>query len=208
MPEKDKLDLLLDSALSTYADPAARPGLEERVLAALDEARRSRARAGVFTPRRRWLPWAIAVPVVVCLLVWLLIGKNAHAPSTQPAVAVQPNPPVSAPPQKKLDRSNQPAGAKARGDLAAVPARLKSRPVTKHVSSIAGGKDLAALPKLDVFPTPQPLTPEERALVVLAGSGPPSQREALIKSEQQPDAPLSIAALNIPPLAAPGGETK
>ena len=32
MPEKDDLDRLLDSALSTYADPGPESGLEERVL--------------------------------------------------------------------------------------------------------------------------------------------------------------------------------
>ena len=62
----------------------------------------------------------------------------------------------------------------------------------------------AVLPKLDVFPAPAPLTPEERSLAAVADAGPPPQRDALIESQKNLDTPLNIAALNIPPLAAPG----
>ena len=46
------------------------------------------------------------------------------------------------------------------------------------------------------------LSPEEQALVATSKSGSTAQRDALLESQQSPDKPLSIAALNIPPLAA------
>ena len=59
---------------------------------------------------------------------------------------------------------------------------------------------LSPLPKLDVFPTPQPLTPEERAFVVLITQTPTPVRNALLAAQEQDDAPVHIAAIHIPPL--------
>src|SRR5450631_1222883 len=50
MPDKDDLDLLLDSALSTYADPGPRAGLEERVLSALNVAHIAGGSRGLQAP--------------------------------------------------------------------------------------------------------------------------------------------------------------
>lgn len=206
MPEKDALDLLLDSALATYADPGDNAGLEQRVLAAVAASRAEQAAA--VKPRRRWLPWAIAIPVAAGLLILWLSEKTVHAPSTQPQMAVHQDAARSEPQiaeAPKPDHAKHPSGAKAHRDVAAVSApfgfaqgRLKSCPDTGlHCRG-------ASLPKLDVFPTPEPLTDQERTLAAVADAGPPSQREALIVSQQHADAPLSIAALNIPPLATQG----
>lgn len=194
MPEKDELDLLLDSALSTYADPGADSGLEQRVLAAIEVARHSE-RPRLFAKARRWLPCAIAIPIAAgLLLLWLSIPKSVHAPISTPQIAerhpapqniVSTSQPVQPPPNTAHRRHRSPS---------AIPPSAPDQ-VARSLP----------LPKLDVFPTPSPLSPEERALVTVAETGPPSQREALIESQQHPDAPLSIAALNIPPLAASGG---
>ena len=83
MPDHDDLDLLLRSAVSTYGDPDS--GLAQRVLA--------RVSAEVApAPRRRWLPWAIALPAAACLLLLLvLVGhKPAHTPTSSRA----PNLPI------------------------------------------------------------------------------------------------------------------
>ena len=207
MPEKDELDLLLDSALATYADPGADSGLEQRVLTAVGAARA--AQAAPAKPSRRWLPWAIAIPVAAGLLIlWLSIGKTVHAPSTQPQFAAHPNSPVNASQTAETSEPAHPkhaSGAKAHRVVAAVTApfsfaqgRLKPCPDTQLRCGTTSH------PKLDRFPSPAPLSAEERALVAVADAGPPSQREALIESQQHIDAPLSIAALDIPPLAALG----
>jgi len=190
MPEKDDLDLLLDSALSTYADPGPDSGLEQRVLAAVAAARVEQGATA--KPRRSWLPWAIALPVAAGLLIlWLAIPKVVHSPVTPPRTADN-NKPVNAPfvsppanPSQKLGHHSHPSGP------AIHPA---PPPQVAHA---------APSPKLDVFPTPAPLSPEERALVTVADAGPAAPRQALIEAQQQPDAPLSVAALNIPPLAQP-----
>ncbi len=218
MPEKDELDLLLDSALATYADPGPDSGLEQRVLAGLEAARKSGERSGGFAGRRRWLPWIIAVPAAAGLLIlWLSNARIVRVPATQPPSALQANrSQPSSPGSSSTPQQERPSGAKARNAFRVGTARLKSCPDTKPMrapgacaatqpavspeSQIAN----AALPKLDVFPTPAPLSAEERTLVAVADAGPPPQREALIVSQKNLDTPLNIAALNIPPLAAPG----
>ncbi len=91
MPENDELDLLLDSALATYADPGPNSGLEQRVLAGLEAARRSgEHHPRAFAGTRRWLPWAIAVPVAASLLIlWLSSTRFVRTPATQPRTSLR-----------------------------------------------------------------------------------------------------------------------
>ncbi len=203
MPENDELDLLLDAALSTYADPGPDSGLEQRVLAAIRMAGETEGAETVRTQRRHWLPWAIAVPLAAGMLIlWLSFGRVVHVPSTQPQLALHANTPLNEPHTAEIPvpaHPEHPSAAKAHHEFAAVSARLKSCPF-----KTTDAANCAPLPKLDVFPTPIPPSAEERALVAVANTGPASQRQALIASQQHTDAPLSIAALNIPPLAVPG----
>jgi hypothetical protein len=60
-----------------------------------------------------------------------------------------------------------------------------------------------ALPKLDVFPAPQPLTPQEQALVVFVAQAPETGRKAFAEAQQKIGTPISIAAIHIPPLESP-----
>jgi len=59
---------------------------------------------------------------------------------------------------------------------------------------------VAALPKLDVFPTPQPMTPQEKALVASTARASKPQLLALVTAQQNPEGPVTIAAIQIPPL--------
>jgi hypothetical protein len=161
------------------------------VLSAVAAARAEQAVAA--KTRRSWLPWAIAIPVAAgLLLLWLAMPKVVHSPATPPRMA-ENREPVHPP---FVSRPAKP-GAKL-GHLS-----HRYGPAT-HPAAPPQVAQAAPPPKLDVFPTPTPLSAEERALVTVADTAPPSQREALIESQEKPDAPLSIAALNIPPLAAPG----
>jgi hypothetical protein len=63
--------------------------------------------------------------------------------------------------------------------------------------------DSAARPKQDVFPLPQPLSPEEQALIAMATAPASSARENLIASQRQLDAPLEIPTINIAPITKP-----
>jgi hypothetical protein len=190
MREKDDLDLLLDSALATYADPGPDSGLENRVLAALS-AVQSEPRTVITLRSRRWLPWAIAVPIAASLLLlWLLIAHHRQLPTSAPQQARQFAPGPIAPPAAPPNQLRR-----------AVPRRHTVR-ITQPPSSVQTAQ-AAPLPKLDVFPTPKPLTPEEQALVGVAAQTPQPIREALVQAQSQDDSPVRIAAIHIPPLEPP-----
>jgi hypothetical protein len=193
MREKDDLDLLLDSALTTYADPGPDSGLEQRVLSAMAAAQTAGERRRLGRPRRWWPAWAIAVPVAACLLVlWLSIPRSVHAPSIQPQ-ASQSHPPLSSPGSHVASGSRPPAHRALREHD---PIR-----VTHAVpSTMASASGTSPLPKLDVFPTPKPLTAQERALLVVAIKAPPQAREAMVEAQEQNNGPHRIAAIHIPPL--------
>lgn len=194
MREKDELDLLLDSALRTYADPGPDAGLEDRVLKALTAARAPEVRTTwiALRPRRHWLPWAFALPIAVCLLLlWLSTAKTIHAPSapTEQARHTIPAPALS--PAIAPEGSTHPSRRHAGRAMVSAP------PPSNGLVANA-----VLRPKLDVFPTPQPMTAEERALSAVAVQTPLPLREALVEAQQN-DEPLHIAATHIPPLESP-----
>ena len=185
MPEHDDLDLLLDSALTTYGDPGPDSGLEQRVLTRV-------AAEAAPLPLHRWLPWAIALPVAACLLIFVIsMPKVSHSPDTHSTGVTQASEQAAARPVPQP--ALQPAPAR-RGELAA----RKSRP-----HSVASAAKSVPPPKLDVFPTPRPLTPEEQALVAFATQAPESERLALLEAQKIKDEPLHIAAIHIPPIEPP-----
>lgn len=187
MRDNDDLDLLLDSALSSYADPGPEASLEARVLA------RVTAQAAP-APRRRWLPWAIALPVAAGLLFLVFSRVQLdHLPSRNVKGVVRPQeaPLVAA-------HSETPSS------LHFTPGHRATRPLPAVQSNRDGhAAKFAPPPKLDVFPTPQPLTPEEQALALFAAHAPEPERKSLIEAQEQADAPLGIAAIHIQPLESP-----
>jgi hypothetical protein len=231
--ETDDLDLLLDSALATYADPGPGSGLEDRVLGALAKAHAPADHAVIAAPRLRWLPWAIGIPVAAGLiLLWLLASTRVeHAPSTQPQQAYQSEQPQlpsvtgpSAAPRSQGIRDLRPSGAKAPVHSSTLAARLKPCPDTKPTpggtvsvrpcaapeSRLSSAGDIAGrtpLPKLDVFPTPQPLTEQEQSLLAFAQQAPARKVEALSAAQAQDEESFSIAAAHIP-LFEPPAEGK
>jgi hypothetical protein len=64
-----------------------------------------------------------------------------------------------------------------------------------------------SLPKLDTFPAPQVLSPEEQVLMAYAAHAPEVEQRALIEEREKLEAPLTIPAITIQPLEppAPGG---
>jgi hypothetical protein len=92
---------------------------------------------------------------------------------------------------------------RSRQDVRAVPAppAHPAQSLAAGASQVAGAS--LARPKLDVFPTPQPLTAEERALALVATQSPAPLRRALVEAEKQDDAPIRIADIRISPLDLP-----
>jgi hypothetical protein len=196
MRENDELDRLIDSALSTYGDPGPDSGLEQRVLARIESVRVP-ARVA---PRRRWLEWAVGLPVAACvvLFVFFLAGPKIAPPPTSVAKGVaQPQqlPVIPAHSEAPTALRSEPVSSNRQ-----LPISPRSRPDKQTMRSVA-------LPKLDVFPTPQPLTPEEQALVAFAVRAPESERKSFIEAQRQAEAPLRIAAIEIPPIDSPDKDT-
>lgn len=182
MPERDDdLDLLIDSALRDYAQPRA--GLEQRMF----------ARVSGHVTRSSWRRWvfaAIAAPAVATLiLLSYLVPKTPHSQPGQ--MAYTPATPAMAP-------------------VITVPApravaRSRSSRHIQHIDKIANRASNSAFsrPKLDVFPTPQPPTHEERALARFVTQAPEADRKALVEAQQRIDQPLNITAIRISPLQLP-----
>jgi hypothetical protein len=167
----DPLDAGLDAALAKYSAVEPRAGLEERVLANL---RVERARA----PERSWWRWGFAAVVLVigAALAWRT-AKPLHPVVVSPPAETQPAP----------TQASQTANAGAETVPARVPPMRKQnrRPISTK---------LAVDPKLDVFPSPQPLSEEELALAryvrnfpsdakLVAQAQEASEREVLAKMQ-------------------------
>jgi hypothetical protein len=190
MREKDDLDLLIDSALATYADPGPDSGLEDRVLVTLAAVRTDTVRERRRW-RMRWLPWAVAIPIAAGLLfLWLSPRRDKPLPASVPQEA------RSAPPKAIAPHANS-----SREVRPAIPRRHVIR--SAQPASPVQTAQAALLPKLDVFPTPQPLTAEERALVEVVTQTPLPAREALVEAQSQDTVPIRIAEIRIPPLEPP-----
>jgi hypothetical protein len=181
MSERDDLDLLLDAALRSYADPGADSGLEQRIL-------RNVAGHAATTARHPWrspLLWAAGLSLVAACLLLVFVSAPRpkavqHTANTQAAVERRPQPDTAA-----TSRRSQ-------------TAQLHRKRLAPH--SIPQS---TAAPKLAVFPTPMPLSAEERELVLLVGAASAEQRKDLVIAQQQGDAPLRIAAISIPSLEPP-----
>lgn len=151
--DKDQFDDLLDAALKRYGDVQPRPGLEGRVLARL-------AQESHTNWRRPWA-WASAA-VFACLLtvvVWIgLVGRK------------QP-PHIGAHAAKVTTKES-------RLQTAEVPLHIdKTRSTGKHeVRKIPLG--LAnTTPRLEQFPSPRPLSEQEKLLVAYASEYPKQAAE-------------------------------
>jgi hypothetical protein len=60
-----------------------------------------------------------------------------------------------------------------------------------------------SLPKLDTFPAPQALTPNEQAFATYVAHATEEEQRALIEVHDHLEAPLTIAAIKIQPLEPP-----
>jgi len=189
MHEKDQLERILASSLSTYGDEEVDSGLVERILARVSsEQKRYEATPGW---RNRFVLWA-ALPVAACLLltflVWKSAGPAAMPHSTRPSLGSSTTPKSPAPNMANVTPAQTIRTRAVR--------RMLSRPAVAVATS-------GARPKLDVFPLPQPLSTEEQALYAFATQVPEEQRQAILAAQRNDDAPLNVAAIHIQPLEIP-----
>jgi len=198
----DELDRMIDAGLSTYAEPRA--GLEQRVLAAVDAERRApqglkprglresallpglKARpAGDRNLWPSWRMWAMGLAAAACLLIAVTVGvRVVEAPhSNGPQATNDTHAPVA-------HRAVQP---EVRTET---PVRVAAKRRVRR-SDEAG---LRRLPKKDVFPTPQPLSPEMRELVAYIAHTSEKERKELVEFQAQQDAPVRIPPIHMTPV--------
>jgi hypothetical protein len=165
--EKDRqMDEMLDSMLANYSSAEPRPGLETRIMANLREAEK-KAPQGSWN--FKWI-WAGMVPAVIIIAAVLISGRHRVAPPTN--VVVKTSPTV---PQPEI----QPHAPIAPKETARIYWR-KPR-ATKQQQNAT----LALSQRPAVFPTPTPLSEQEKLLLsYLAGT----PREELI-AQSHPDEP-------------------
>jgi hypothetical protein len=148
--EDDALDRELDVALSQYAAVEPRSGLEARILANL-QAQRTQI------PERVWWRWGIAATVAAVILVAVaLMWKSGRSAQQQ----IVQHPSIQRSPEKS------PPQVAANDEHSAVRnAITPPRRTSVHPPQPATVATAAANPKLDVFPSPQPLSEQEKVLL-------------------------------------------
>jgi len=139
-------DLALDAVLAKYTAAEPRVGLEERILANL-RAERDRI------PNRVWWRWAIAGVLAAIMIVGVTLTWRSAKPS-QPTAANRP--------QSSLHESQKPGTEVTVQDNTAQPhEHTPIRRATVRPPRTAVGEKS---PKLDQFPSPQPLSEQEKIL--------------------------------------------
>ena len=227
----DRFDELLGKVLSEESAVEPRAGLERRVMARVGE--RSAAAS------RRWMfaAWAGGLAVVAVVLVVLLPGRpvvravrhDGLAVSNPAAASLGHGLPSGA---KASSRSMMYGILRPRSGQAseAVPLSKTGRSpddVSRGVSaeraaaprrSGASGKQVvqaeeAALPKLDVFPSPAPVdvfpgpVADERQDAAAELSS-PKAAEALLALQKEQKEPIQVAAIQIAPLEPDAGRNR
>jgi hypothetical protein len=173
-PEKEKyLDELLDSALSAYSEVEPRSGLETRILARVREAG-----SPVVQGPRSWRWWwtGAAAAVAVLLGVFLFVRYSVIQPAmdhvgqnTQPAPEVTPRTPDTAP---VISAKN--------------PSPRRGKRIPRQAETVA----LNPEPRQTLFPTPTPLSEQEKLLLSYYARTP---REELIAQSHPEEPPVSGA---------------
>ena len=147
--KQDEFDRMLDAALRKYAAVEPRIGLEERVLANLlaEQAR---------VPDHAWWRWSAIAAVAAVIVVAMALSLRSDKPS-HPVVANHPATPIQAPKERGteiLSIAHRSGTRPARPTTTPKPAMRPSPPEVA----------MARAPKLEQFPSPQPLSEQEKLL--------------------------------------------
>ncbi len=159
--DNDRLDQWLDSALSEYGEAEPRAGLEKRVMANL--ALRTTDANG---PRRWWALATSAAVVGVAMLLWL--GELHHRKFAANVIGSEHSG------REKRGAGNAASEVK---QAAAEPSKYR-RIRQRSVNALRS----AEIPKVSQFPSPRPLSEQEKLLVRYVNESPSDA--VLIAKEQ------------------------
>jgi hypothetical protein len=134
----------------------------------------NRIRAAGVGHRFSWLRWAMAIPAFACVLFLVVTfwSKRDSVPR-----ASKPAPVIA---------KTAPAAPVTPGAVQITASRRR----LKHLR----------LPKREQFPTPTPLTTEERALLAFIAHSPKQAREMLADAKSRSQEPIQIKEIHIEPL--------
>jgi hypothetical protein len=174
--QEKRAEHLAEAALKRYADCEMRPGFETRLLATIAaerERRRSRKLMWI------WLPvGALAVIAIAITLLTTRSTRQPNAPlianhhrSANPPVTTQPPPDRATAPQAIVtSRANRP--------------RATRNSTEQVIVAHAIQRDTAA-PKRPQFPTPAPLSEQERLLLAYVRRTPQQEVQTVIAQREQ-----------------------
>lgn len=148
--EDGRLDRELDIALAKYATVDPRAGLEIRILA---NVRAERARIA----ERAWWRWSLAAVLATVFVVAVVLAWRA----ARPAKLVIKHPPSNT--KQGVQKSGSQVGINGQADgTRPLQALAPPRKLTAYFSHPARVREAA--PKLEQFPSPQPLNEQEQIL--------------------------------------------
>lgn len=168
---QDRLDRLIDDALTSYGKAPDNEGLAQRILVRVAETGRSK-----HSVRPLMLAISAALTAGTAYLSWWVVPKVQIRPARTTMVS-----------HKRIDPPS----------LQAIP--LPNSPaVLKSVVKLRTFQNAPATPKLAQFPTPSSLSREEQALVTLVTGN--MEHVELSSFRGGPVEPIQITALEIKPL--------
>ncbi len=160
--KQDELDSRLDAALAKYAAVEPRAGLEDRVLANL-RAERSPA------PDRAWWRWSLAGALAAVIVVAVAPAWRSSKPA-HPAVRLHPSPTPQSAQMPATQVASNGVGKQMRGNQPGPHQPVAAYKATMHPAQpevVASDS-----PRLDQFPSPRPLTDQEKILLDYVGRSP------------------------------------
>lgn len=171
--KEKQLDDLLDSLLSQYASAEPRPGLETRVLAQIAESRSDhKARAASL----RWLIAGGGLALAAtALVVVLMVFRARQQPHSSPRVA------QSGHAQQVPDRSK----SAVEHSSVAGKAQVRNR---KPIAVRPARQDAELAERPAVFPTPVPLSRQERLMFSYMANTPRQEVVSQITTDDQKEA--------------------
>ena len=146
-------------------------------LAGLEERVVNRVRAA--RARRRVVAWAAAVAVAASVVVVGVVVRT--------------------------ERRVPPKPAEVAGVTNVAPPAAVATPEPR-IRRAARSRRPKALPKLEQFPAPEPLTAEEKALLALVEHDPKEAQQVFTALSQSGDGPIQIAPIEIAPLQSGGAQ--
>jgi hypothetical protein len=177
------VDELLDASLRQFPSDEPRAGLEGRILASARTREGAARRRGVWT----WV-WALGAAAATLAVVVLTMDTFRRPARRAPS--------VPAPREVIASRAEAPKVA-----AAALPRVAARRTIRAPIRPA-----VVQLPRSDQFPTPVPLTEQEKLLLAFVEAIPKSQvlaETADQGTEEIQILPLTVAAIEIKPLPGP-----